>query len=91
MIKSRVAEEDGGIFLKAKYVNECVVSVNVRVRMPVACAAAAGSIQEYWFCACISTLLVDENSLQGDGNLENLLMTAQIIATNFENGDEGVV
>ena len=80
-------EEDGGIFLKAKYVNDCVVSVNVRVRMPVACAAAAGKIQEYWFCARISTLLDGENSSQRDVNMENLSMTAQIIASKLQYGD----
>ena len=64
-----------------------MVSVNVRVRMPVACAAAAGKIQEYWFCARISTLLDGENSSQRDVNMENLSMTAQIIASKMHYGN----
>ena len=57
--KSPVAEEDGCIFLSGRCVDVCVVSVNVRVRIPVTCAAPAGKIQEYWFCARIS--IDDEN------------------------------
>ena len=89
--KSPVAEDDGCIFLSGRCVDVCVVSVNVRVRIPVACAAPAGKIQEYWFCARISTLLDGENSSQLDVNIENLSMTAKIIALKMHYGDAGVV
>ena len=43
--------------------------------------------QASWFCARISTLLDGENSSQHDVNMENLSMTAQIIASKMHYGD----
>ena len=57
----------------------CVDSVNVLVCMPLACPP--GKIQEYWFCAHISTLRDDGNRSQRDVNMDTLPINAQIIAT----------